>query len=205
MGLLNRKAKKPGELATVQLPLTVGIVAAVAAVGLAAAFQVFTSYRPLVLFVAAALGGAASVTSAYYAAEALATTTRQNPEAIQRAKLLAAFQYIQRWNEPAFSETRKQFRTLLAQVRGKPGEELWQLLSADHDKRSVVLDVLNHFEELGLAVKKGILDEDVAKEYFRFIVAEYYSVFQGWIEKLRAHHTYPGAYIEMQSLRDKWG
>src|SRR5438132_9631387 len=97
----------PGLLGTVKLPITAGIVAAIMALGLTVAFHLLLSYRPTLIFLAAALGGAATVTSGYYAAEALARTTRLNAEAQDTRRLLAAFDYVQRWNAPAFSETRK--------------------------------------------------------------------------------------------------
>ena len=187
----------------VELSLSVGLAAALVVLGLVLAFAFLPSHRALVIFLSASTGGAATVTSAYYAAKALAATTIQNAEAIKTRKLLAAFEYIQRWNAPPFSETRKHFRALLAQVRGKSGEELWNVLSNDHEKRSVVLDVLNHFEELGLAVKKGILAEEVAKDYFELIVTDYFSVFHGWVEQLRTHHTYRGAYAQLEWLRNR--
>ncbi len=79
------------------------------------------------------------------------------------------------------------------------------VLRADPHKRSVVQDVLNHFEELALAVRRGIVDEAVLKDYFRFVVIDYFSVFEDWVRKLRAEARNPAGYAELEWLRDRWG
>jgi TorA maturation chaperone TorD len=202
--LNKNQPESPGELAIVQFRVTVQILAGLVVALFGLLFYYLSSYRTLVAFVAAAIAGAAGAVSAYYAAKSLAATTVQNAEAVERKKLDSAFQFIQRWNDPAFSETKRHWRSVLAEMRKKTPQDIFSVLADDVQKRSTVQDILNPLEELGLAVRMGAVDEEAVKDAFGLMVEEYYNVFGGWIEIVRKDYHSPGLYREFEWLRNSW-
>jgi hypothetical protein len=168
----------------------------------------------LIIFIAAAATGAATAVSAYYAAESLIAGRKDATEALkreteraehatQKEKVTNAFEFMRRWNDPLFSRTKRHWRVLLADARKSPAQT-WVVLEADVSKRSAVQDVLNFFEIMALAIKKELADETTLRDYFRNIVLDYFSVFEGYIDQARKATRNPTGYIEMENLSERW-
>jgi hypothetical protein len=55
-------------------------------------------------------------------------------------------------------------------------------LKKDANFKTAVSDMLNFLEEVALAVRKGLVDEEIVKDYFRVIFSHYSTMFGTWIE-----------------------
>lgn len=216
MLIQEKKPKRPGIFGTIKftLPVTVGLVAGMAMVPCAFAYYKLPAYHDLIIFIALAGTGAATSVSAYYAAqsllagrddaaEALVREQQHADHATNKERVETAFDYIRRWNDPLFTRTKRQWRIVLAEARAKPADT-WKVLDADASKRSIVQDVLNHFEEMALAVRMERADDETLRNYFDHVLIDYYSTFEEWIKKMRIEMHNPTGYAELEALKNRW-
>lgn len=161
----------------------------------------------LTFFLAAGgLGG--GIASAYYAWAALKASFTQRQQALreqrrtaEHQKAAAALEFGRRWNDPNLAPLRKSWRAI-ADTMEKDPSGVRALLEHDIDKRTVVADVLNFFEEMGYAVRSGAADSRTLAGQFSFIAAKYLRVARPWIEFRRKESA--KAWAEFEWLCDQW-
>ena len=173
-------------------------------------YEVYPSFRDTLTFSFVALGITAGVLSAYYISRNLATTISQRNQGIQQrteelhaAKVSKAFEYIDSWNHPDFHPLKEKWHEIMKSVKAQPQEKVEETLE-DYAKREVVIDVLNFFEGMALAISKGIADDETLRRQFRGSLLEYYLTFEEWIKKYRRDRNRPAGIKELEHLLSRW-
>ncbi|WP_392565168.1 DUF4760 domain-containing protein [Utexia brackfieldae] len=64
--------------------------------------------------------------------------------------------------------------------------------------------ILNLYERMAIAIKKGIYDENMIKETSYSTLCRVYQRSKPLIDKIRENREHPTAYIEFERLADKW-
>jgi hypothetical protein len=90
---------------------------------------------------------------------------------------LLALQYITRWNSPEMIELRNHGSSSL----------LW-----------------NFFEELGLAVSQGLIDEGMVRQFFSGIVAREWQRAERFVASIRARGGGPALFENFENLAKRW-
>jgi hypothetical protein len=147
---------------------------------------------------------AAGVVAAYYIGKTLKITVRQRDEALLSDKVNKAFSFIHRWNAAPFDE-RKQWRALLEKLKPKSGPDIAVSLKTGPD-RALVVDVLNFFEEMCLAMNEELADEETLRKFFRDMLEIYYGLFADWIHEQRTDtvRPRPRVYIQFEQVAKQW-
>lgn len=78
----------------------------------------------------------------------------------------------------------------------RPKVKLWT------ERRKAVTAVLNRYEAFAIGVEKGAVDEEMYKRWWKTTLIEDWYVFRPLIIRLQDRN--PRAYIEFQSLAEKW-
>jgi hypothetical protein len=149
---------------------------------------------------------AGGVVAAYYIGKTLQITISQRDESLRAERINKAFSFIQRWNAAPLEE-KKQWWSVLSALLKKTAPEIEQMLETmGCQERTVVVGVLNFFEEVCLAINEGSADEDTLRKFFRGTVETYYSLLGEWIKKQRTDRVRPRprAYVQFEQVAEKW-
>ncbi len=206
MDTTKRTLKPVGELVQIKFPIGVSLILFVLVCLGGVIFWYYPKYRDELTFFGVAFGMAGGVVAAYYIGKTLQITVAQRDEALDADKINKAFSYIHRWNAAPFDE-RKQFRAFLNKIKPLSPSDITKILEAEHAERSIVVDVMNFFEEMSLAVNEGLADEDTLLKFFRDMLEWYYHRFSDWIGKLRTDgggHPRPRVYIQLEQVVKRW-
>lgn len=159
--------------------------------------QADEDHRPLYIFIATVLGASCALLSAL-------STVIQRQEMIKQSKIQVAFDFINRWNNPQFYHARKEGRAALTTIRQLPTTEAQRSWLDDGEKWSNLIDILNFFESLGIAIRRESADTETAKQFFRHIITGYWQVFEKVIKERRAERSNPRLFIELEWLFNEW-
>ena len=139
--------------------------------------------RTVYVFIASALGVLTGILT-------LLARLYQGERRLEQAKRTAALDFIFRWTDPRFDNTRQKVRDiyeeLKAKGKGKTGDQMLTELRQDKEKWASFVDVANFFEVLGIALHHKEVDEKIVKDFFRGIITRYWNVFKPLIEARRA-------------------
>ena len=156
------------------------------------------NWRPSLVFSAAVLAGAATLTNAANGVEARASQARS-------ARVVAALAYIDRWNAPQFYHCKKNGRAVLDTFKKTPRvEDQIAYLDGNAEYHANLVDLLNQFESLSIAITKEVVDEETARQFFRSIVGTYWHTTEGYIRKRRADRDNARLFREFEALHERW-
>lgn len=155
------------------------------------------------LVLASAVG--AGSLSAYYVWCGLKTSVAQRNEILREERVERAMSYSIRWNDGANASIRKKWLEILTELEATPPLTPVALF-ADMDKRSVVADVLNFWEEMAYGVKTGAVDKDTIQHLFGGLSQRYMRAVRPWIEfrRVGGTTTHPRAWCNFEWLCDQW-
>jgi hypothetical protein len=149
-------------------------------------------HDPLV-FIAAVLAGVGVLISAMNEIDS-------RREQIQAERAHRALQYIHDWNHPTFYHAKSKGREVL--------QHFEKLGHGEHDyvteRIQNLMDILNFFESMSLAIQLGHVDGEIAKRFFRGIALEYWQTAKPWIDTRRAGKHNPRLLIEFENLSKLW-
>ncbi|MEM9091940.1 MAG: DUF4760 domain-containing protein [Cyanobacteria bacterium P01_F01_bin.53] len=177
-----------------------------------AAFVVFIyalsdiKMKKIVTFAAASAGTVASVASAVYVGISL----KQSVDTQEQMLLLNAsnnsIAYIQRWNDNFHRNVRtRDLASLVANTSKKDRSILVKReMEDDKDLRIEVISTLSFLEEMALAVQKGLVNEEIIKEFFTDIVQDYMRIFESWIYQRRVEKAAPNLYSALRDIYSAW-
>lgn len=111
---------------------------------------------------------------------------REQTEVIrEQTKQNRAYEYMRRFNDPAFREIASETLNFLKKDM-KETEKCKILEDPEHvDLKSKVANVLNFFEELGIMYNNDLVRKDIIKNSFRTSSATYYRYAIPILEKMR--------------------
>lgn len=198
------KPEGPGEILRLEVPISVSVTLILAVAILTIVYSMWTDARSTIKFLGASIGVAAGVLSAYYIGRGLRVTIEQRDRALTDEKISRAFGLLSRWNDPNFAELRKKWRVLLEEIEGKTDDQVCEVIAPHIDKRTVIADVLNFYEEMGYAARSGVVDLETLKQLFKSIVIRYYTSIRPWIEKYRKEKHQETAFEHFEWLKKQW-
>jgi hypothetical protein len=193
-----------GQIVTVEFPLGISVILTLVVIAAGLVFWFYPGLHDILSFLGSAFAMAAGVVAAYYIGKTLQITVTQRDQGLTAEKVDKAFSFIHRWNTAPLHE-RKQWWALLEQLRSRSGPELDQMLGVI-ENRTMVVEVLNYFEEMCLAVNEGLADEATLMKFFRSMVENYYSLLADWINKQRTDRVRPRprAFVQFELVAKKW-
>ena len=83
-------------------------------------------------------------------------------------------------------------------------EKQYDRISQDPKLKVKLLQVLGIFEDISIAIRRGIVDEQFLKDSLRSMVLLYYHGFEGYIKGLRRKTSNPRYYLELENLKNEW-
>jgi Domain of unknown function (DUF4760) len=201
-----RKLKPVGELVEVKFPVGISLILFLLVCLSGLIFWYYPRFRDELTFFGVAFGMAGGVVAAYYIGRTLQITVNQRDELLDAERVNKAFSYIHRWNATPFDE-RKHFRSLMNKIRALSPTEVTKQLDADQADRAIVVDVMNFFEEMSIAINEGLADEETLVKFFRSMLEWYYQRFSDWIQNLRTDgggRPRPRVYIQLEEVAKRW-
>jgi hypothetical protein len=157
------------------------------------AYTIFPRSRDALVFIAAVLGGIGVLISAMNEIDA-------RREEIDHGRARTALRFVGTWNSPDFYHAKNKGRELLDHFeKNGPGDSAFLT-----ERLQNLMDVLNFFEELSIAIQLGHADDAVAKRFFKSIIIHYWQVTEPWIKKRRAAKSNPRLLCEFQTLAEGW-
>jgi hypothetical protein len=196
--------KDPSSLGTIKFPVLSSVLLSIGVVLLTWIFYCHKEWRESMNFGIAAGALAAGALGAYYVGRALAQTIQQRSESITEQKIARAFEFHRRWNDPALAQIKANFRELIECGKAHMAEHVEELINKDAAKRLAVVEVLNFFEELAIAVHTGVADNDTLCRGFRGPLTGYHATLEAWIKQHRSSKKRPTMWIELEKLVEKW-
>jgi hypothetical protein len=155
-------------------------------------------WRPALVFGAAVVGGAAALTTAINALDARIAQAKQ-------ARIDAALAAVYRWNTPELHHVKKNCREMVEHFKAHAAlEEQVAYIKADVARLMNLFDLLNSFEALALAVSADVVDEAIAKRFFKSMCVHYWHTFEKWIRNHRAERDNARLYREFEALYERW-
>lgn len=156
------------------------------------------TWRPILIFTAPVLGGAGALIVAFNAVE---SRTAQ----VQQAKKAAALEFNLRWLDPALFHAKKNGRQIVKYFKDHPHvEEQKRYLDAEPVLLANLLDVLNIFEAMSIAVQMEMADEEILKRAFRSLVVEYWHVTGDFVKGRRAERQNARLFQDLEWLFNRW-
>lgn len=155
-------------------------------------------YRSTIIFGTSVLGGVLTIWGLLQSAENL---RRANYE----RKLEASARYVERWNNPSYLELKTKWRELNSSVENFTPEEIAAMLERDLEKRITVVEILNFFEEMAVAILTEMADEKLLKRTFCIAIRKAYQRYGHWIDVHRTNRNARAYWSETQTLYERWG
>lgn len=196
--------RPPGDLGALRIPIKLWVLLGVLIVLFTGIYHFWVAGRSTITFFGVATGVAAGIVSAYYISRGLKVTISQREQALADSRLAVAFDFMKRWDDAHFADQKAEWRRLIDELENKKPSEICDILGSDHDKRTVTVDILNFFEEVGYSAKRGLADIEALEGLFKSIVIKYYNTAEPWIQEHRTNKPQPTAYEHFEWLRNKW-
>jgi hypothetical protein len=164
------------------------------AILLVVAYIVFPKWHDPLVYAAAVLGGIGVLISAMNDIEV-------RREQIEADRVHHALQFQAEWINPNFYHAKSKSREVLQHIE-KNGHANHEYIT---ERLQNMMDVLNYFETMSIAIDIGHADEKIVKRFFRGMVVEYWQVAEPWIKNRRAEKKNPRLLCEFEKLASRWG
>ncbi len=143
-----------------------------------------TTWRPVLVFGAAVIAGAAGLTTAINNVDQRGAAATKAAQQAQEGRVAAALDFFYRWNDPTFFYCKRSGREIREAFKTRSVDEQLVHLKEDSTRLANLFDLLNTFEALHIAIDKAVIDEDTARRFFRSIVIEYWHQTNDVIQKM---------------------
>jgi hypothetical protein len=155
-------------------------------------------WKPALVFSAAVLAAASTLANA-------ANGLDSRGSAAAQARVVAAMSYIDRWNSPQFFHCKKNGRAVIDYFKEHPhvGDQI-AYLDQNPDAKGNLIDVLNQFEALEIGIRRKVVDEETAKEFFRSVVIQYWNTTEAYTKYRRAERNNARLQKEFEALYERW-
>ena len=134
---------------------------------------------------------------------------RQSAEEFQRSsqerRVRFALEVAGKWISSEARDLRSDWGPLAIRLRKLSENKRSAYLCDDENAkdRAVVLDVLNYFEQVAVAVKLGVADEKTVRLHQESLAREYVKMFDQWLTEWRKQKS-ATLYEELQKMVNKW-
>jgi AcrR family transcriptional regulator len=196
--------KSPGTMFTLKFGVTASVLLGLAVVLVTICYAQWPQWQETMKFCLEASTVAAGLLTAFYVGKELRETVRQRAKALGDKKIDRSFEFIRRWNDPAFEHTKHEFRSIVESGKVHDTAQVEEILGEDTPKRTNVVEVLNFFEEIAQAANMQLADDEALKRYFEEALTYYYSTLGPWMQRYRATRSRPMMWVEIQSMLSRW-
>jgi hypothetical protein len=147
----------------------------------------------------ATLANLAQVAALLFLAFQAAVAARQLRSDSRRQRADRSLSFIRRWNESEFADDR---RALLISLQRLEDEQCLDFGTIRDDLafRGSVHNVLSFFDELALARRGSLLDDDLVFDYFHAVLAAYYRDLHFYVEEIRQRSHDPAIWKDVEAL-----
>jgi Domain of unknown function (DUF4760) len=156
-------------------------------------YLAFPKWHDPLVFIAAILGGIGVLISAMNDIDA-------RREEISQGRAREALRFISDWNSPEFYHAKNKGREVLAHFE-QNGHGTHPFVE---ERLQNLMDVLNFFEEMSIAIQLDHVDDAVARRFFRSITINYWQMTEPWIKNRRAGKQNTRLLIEFEELAKRW-
>jgi hypothetical protein len=191
--------KDPSTLGTIKFPVFPSVLLIIAVAIVTFVFHRCPAWRETMTFAIAAGALSAGALAAYYIGRGLSQTIQQRSESLSQEKIARAFEFLRRWNDPSLLQIKANFREIIESGKAHVAEEVERVIQNDRAKKNAVVEILNFFEELAIAVHTGVADNDTLYRGFRGPLGEYYATLREWIQRHRSSKARSTMWEELES------
>lgn len=129
---------------------------------------------------------------------------------IKTSKDTLSFNIALEWHRPVMvdhlktcAEFLQNNKTLIDQNKAHDFD--LELEKKEHvDQKRALLSIFNYFECISLGVKRGIMDEEFTKGFFKSIFAQFLREYQFYIDYRRKKHANSGMWCNFTELACRW-
>jgi hypothetical protein len=183
---------------TIRIPFNWVLSIAAIAVVLITCYVFVGSWRPPLRFIATILAGVGALLTA-----ANALDLRRS--SLEQSKKSSALDLSLRYDAPELAHARHAFREIVTHLRDlKSQDEKLAFLKADRSRLDTLLDALNFFETISVAVKNGMADEEMLRTWFDGLLIQSWFASKETVYRLRDLWQRPGLLAEVEWLFDRW-
>jgi hypothetical protein len=145
-----------------------------------------------------------SLFGAMVALMTLLYTAQNIRQANDERKRSAAAKFVERWNTPGLTSSKKDWWSLNDELGKLSPEERAKTLEAELSKRMTATEFLNFFEEMAVAINTASADEELLQRFFRTVLLTYWDRYSYWITEHRKTTGKVRVYIEFQQVVERW-
>ena len=186
---------KVGVVKEINIQITIAVLLAVLSVAAILGFISWPSIRDELVFAAAITGGAAAIYSAYY----IGATLRLS---IIKEKQKMSYAILDHFNRVDINIIRSTIDSLSSQQLSQ--KDVYERIVADHELHSSVRLLLGLIEDMSIAIRKDVVDEEILYISLSFVVPWTFSHLSSYIKEFRERYRVPSIYIETQRLAEAW-
>lgn len=197
-----------GRRVILTIPWGVGLLLLLFAVGLTLWFAFVPMHRPIVIFI-----GSAAIAAGIFLDAANSIQIRHDQQELARAqgretKVAAALQLIRLWADPALFPVKSTAMLVIREFGDRRSiDDQLRFLEENADKGylDAVIETMNFFELLGLAVDTGLADEEIVKRYFRALTVHVWGRLNSYVAWRQGESNNPRLFSEFEGLFARWG
>lgn len=161
--------------------------------------------KAITFFVGAVAAGSTFL-AAYFAGKAMNRSIRATEDNAKAEKMRLSYQILQTISNSVSSETKellmKEIEDDTPKDTGKTDQ--YHRIKENTELNQAVIHVLGAFEDMAIAIKRGIADEEFLKDSMIVMIDIYFRAFRGYIFGLREEHKKENLYNELEDLHNKW-
>jgi len=180
----------------IRFPVTFSLVCAVLLAGLTYWYwRESQSSKETLIFFGAGLAAVSQVAAAFYTARILAATLKKDERDAQREQRAEAraqaqesllmkqqaLRFGERWNDPSMFHARDTLRALI-RAHAVSADELQKEIDG---RETNVIHVMNFLEEMATSCRYGVVDTNMMRDQFDYVVISTWEVLFPWIQKHR--------------------
>ncbi len=129
---------------------------------------------------------------------------KHHEEQLQTERVKRSLAFITEWNDELFAERRRRAIPHIKKLAALKSADERKNYAQTTDEMRAVLDVLNFFETVSIAIKKEVADEPTLKMFFRGMLLEYWGDLETFISEMRTRTKNFNIFAETNWLFDQW-
>jgi hypothetical protein len=201
-----KDVKPVGRFFNVSFPVGIGGVLGAIVIALTYLHFKYPDYRPDIVFFSLAVTAAATLGSAFYIGHTLRAQIENEQKRQEQLPKELAISYLNRWNTPEFFYTRKTYGVVFDKFRqsGAAAVKTYLLDPANAGEASNVGHILNFWEEMAIAIHRGLADEELIFSAYRGTVVRSFNALSDWVEEERRLKGTQKLWEEAEQLYNIW-
>jgi|GEM_PF-3481719 len=192
---------------TIRIKLTEGIGLSIIIVLLTIGFSIGSKEcQEAIVYFTLAVGATGALLAAYFAGRALNRSIKATEDNSEAEKMRLSYQILQTLNVSISQENKKMIEEEVddesTQDSGKTDQ--YHRIVKSVQLNQAVIHLLGSFEDMAIAIKRGIADEMFLKDSMVLMIDRYYRGFRGYILGLREVRKKENLYNELENLHSRW-